>query len=271
MVLSPGRTEPIEKYLEVVDELRARGFAVLIHDWSGQGLSSRLHPDPMRGHAVSWRRFLHDHDAVVDAYSADLPRPWIAVGHSMGGGLVALALAEGRARFEGAVLSAPMMGVLTGSRPPAAVRLAAKLMRLIGRGGGLPLPPVDPERERFETNVLTHDRARWEAARALVRAHPELGLGGPTWAWLSFALELSARLRRRGEAERVAAPVTVLLADEEELVDNTAARAFAQRLPRGRLTEVEGARHELLMETDAVRTVFWREFDALAAAAAPAA
>jgi len=47
-VLSPGRTEPIEKYFEVVRELQARGFVVLVHDWRGHGLSVRMTSDPMK-------------------------------------------------------------------------------------------------------------------------------------------------------------------------------------------------------------------------------
>ena len=35
----PGRAEFIEKYFEVVRDARARGFAVAILDWRGQGLS----------------------------------------------------------------------------------------------------------------------------------------------------------------------------------------------------------------------------------------
>jgi lysophospholipase len=271
VVLSPGRTEPIEKYFEVIGELTGRGFAVLAHDWCGQGLSTRLLRDGLRGHAVSWRRFLREFGVVLDAFEGRLPKPWIAIGHSMGGGLTALALAEGERRFAGAALSAPMTGVKTGSRAPGEVRLVAKLMRLVGRGGALPLPPVDPARETFDTNVLTHDRARWERARAQVTAWPELALGGPTWSWLSFALELSARLKRRGAAEAITIPVAVLAAGQEELVDNADTRAFAARLPHGRFELVEGARHELLMETDELQAAFWRAFDRLADEAAPRA
>ena len=36
VVLSPGRTEPIEKYYEVIGNFLARGWCVLTHDWRGQ-------------------------------------------------------------------------------------------------------------------------------------------------------------------------------------------------------------------------------------------
>ena len=93
VVLSPGRTEPIEKYFEVVDDLRARGFAVLAHDWRGQGLSDRPLPDRLKGHARGWADYLGDHGRLLDAYAERAPRPWIAVGHSLGGCLILLASA----------------------------------------------------------------------------------------------------------------------------------------------------------------------------------
>ena len=41
-VLLNGQTEFIEKYFEVIDELRGRGFAVATMDWRGQGGSGRM-------------------------------------------------------------------------------------------------------------------------------------------------------------------------------------------------------------------------------------
>src|SRR5690606_16793925 len=43
-----GRAESIEKYFETVRDLRARGFAVAMIDWRGQGGSSRQLRDPRK-------------------------------------------------------------------------------------------------------------------------------------------------------------------------------------------------------------------------------
>src|SRR6185295_18586729 len=111
VVLSGGRSEPIEKYYEVIRDFMARGFVVLAHDWRGQGLSARELPDRLKGHARGYKSFLEDYRRLLDAYEARLPKPWIAVGHSMGGCLTLLALAHGEKRFAGAALSAPMLGL----------------------------------------------------------------------------------------------------------------------------------------------------------------
>ena len=71
-----GRAEFIEKYFEVVHDARARGFAVAMMDWRGQGLSDRALRDPRKGHVGSFSEFdldiavpagaLHMHGAAED-------------------------------------------------------------------------------------------------------------------------------------------------------------------------------------------------------------
>jgi lysophospholipase len=98
VVLSTGRTEPIEKYFEVVEELQARGFMVLVQEWRGQGLSGRELDDRLYGHAHGFAPYLEDFHALLTAFEDRLPKPWIAVGHSMGGCLTLLALARAESR-----------------------------------------------------------------------------------------------------------------------------------------------------------------------------
>ena len=56
----PGRAEFIEKYFEVVGELRRRGFAVAVLDWRGQGGSSRLTRNPLKGHINDFAEYEDD-------------------------------------------------------------------------------------------------------------------------------------------------------------------------------------------------------------------
>ncbi|MBV8594296.1 MAG: alpha/beta hydrolase [Caulobacteraceae bacterium] len=268
VVVSPGRTEPIEKYYEVVGDLTRRGFAVVVHDWRGQGLSHRMLPDRLLGHASGHADFLADYRALLDACETRLPRPWIGLGHSMGGCLTLLALAEGETRLAGAILSAPMLGLSLGRIPlPVARALAGIATRLglagraaMGRGG---------EAAPFEGNILTHDRARYDWAVAQTTRSPDLALGGPTWGWIDFALAATARLRRGEGTPRIAVPVVIVAAGEERLVDNAGARAVAARLAHGRYLEAPGAYHEILQETDDRREPFWRAFDELAGEVTP--
>jgi len=266
VVLSPGRTEAIEKYFEAVEELLARGFAVVVHDWRGQGLSYRSLPDRLKGHASGFADFVGDYTALLDHFESRLPKPWIALSHSMGGCLTMLALAHGEKRFAAAILTAPMLGLNTGARGKGAARLLAAVMSRLRPGAYVLGDPGQPFGKGFETNVLTHDRRRYERNVAQLRANEELALGSPTWGWLAFAFAAVAWLRAAPGIGKIDIPVVALGAAQEKLVDNKDQQAVIARVPRGRWLEVPGSYHEILQETDDIRAIFWREFDALVSA-----
>ncbi len=84
--LFQGRGEFIEKYFEVVADLRRRGFAVATMDWRGQGGSERLLSNPRKGHVRSFADFDQDLAAFMkEIVLPDCPPPYIAMAHSMGG------------------------------------------------------------------------------------------------------------------------------------------------------------------------------------------
>lgn len=270
VVLSGGRTETIEKYYETIEDFLDRGFVVLAHDWRGQGLSHRELPDRRRGHARGYKAFLEDFRRLLDTYEARLPRPWIAVGHSMGGCLTLLALAHGERRFAAACLSAPMLGIQMGRISPAAARLAARVNLLLGRASRYARRPgAQSDEDAFEGNILTHDPVRFGRYRAQVAACPDLALGGPTWGWIDFALRATAYLARPERLRGIMIPVEIVSAGDDRLVDNAAQAAAARNLPQGRLVTVPGAYHEILMETDDMRNFFLRVFDTLSGKTAP--
>jgi len=270
VVISGGRTEPIEKYFEVIDELRGRGFTVLAHDWRGQGLSERLTKFPMRGHAVRYRDFVEDHAALLAAFESRLPKPWLALSHSMGGCLTLLVLAAGETRFAGAVLSSPMLGLFTNPVPRL---LALPVTRIfLAFGASAASPPGrgrSPAEFPFEDNIVTHDRRRFERHRHQLAACPDLMLGGPTWGWLDFAFKAIAELHTGQAVTRIATPVVTVAAGDDRIVDIEDERHVIERIPGALLVEAPGAFHEVLQETDDTRAIFWREFDSLAATAAP--
>jgi lysophospholipase len=269
VVLSGGRTEVIEKYYEVIGEMLDRGFVVLAHDWRGQGLSHRELGDPLKGHARGYKAYLDDFRALLAAYEEQLPRPWVAVAHSMGGCLTLLAMAHGEDRFAGALLSAPMLGIKT----PFALGLSRALTSLnvmVGRARSYTLGGAGkPYDDAFEGNVLTHDRARFARSVGLLAQEPRLALGAPTWGWVDFALSATAFLAKPDALRGVTAPVVILSAEEDALIDGAAQAAAARHLPQGKLIVVPGAYHEILMETDSMRDFFKKAFDALTGRVAP--
>ena len=190
VVLSPGRTEPIEKYYEVIGNFLARGWCVLTHDWRGQGLSARLLPDRLKGHARAVEEFLDDYNRLLNAYEDQCPKPWIMVGHSMGACLNLLSLESGEDRFAGAVLSSPMLRIKTGKRSMWSVKLVVRWNIRHGQAGDYILgDPDDPFDHNFAEDALTSDETRYEMWRQQLYACPHLAIGGPTYGWLAFALD----------------------------------------------------------------------------------
>jgi len=64
-------------------------------------------------------------------------------------------------------------------------------------------------------------------------------------------------------------PFTIVAAGQEKLVDIRLEKRFADLIPGCRYLEIAQSLHEVMMETDEVRVIFWREFDALVARVAP--
>ena len=270
VIVSPGRTEPIEKYFELIGNLLARGFCVLAHDWRGQGLSARLLPDRLRGHARAVEEFLDDYARLLDAFEVRLPKPWIAIGHSMGGALNLLTLEAGEERIAGALLSSPMLRIRTGKRSLWSAKMAVKWNLRHGKAGDYVLDdPDDPFDHTFETDALTTDESRYELWRQQLYACPHLALGGPTWGWLAFAFDAGERALKPKALKRVSIPVSIVQSGEDTVVWKQTNRWAAKRLGRGRYVEVAGAGHEVIMEVDDLRAAFLREFDAMSDYLAP--
>ena len=260
VIVLPGRTEYIEKYFETIGDLRARDFAVAAIDWRGQGASSRSLSNPLKGHVLSFTEFLEDLDAVLKALGPRLTAPLLILAQSMGGNIALRALHDWPDRFQGAVLCAPMIRIR--QAPGALVML---LSRFLASDLYVPGPAFDPYAERFESNLVTHDQRRFARNLKVITTHRALALGTPTWGWLQAACQSGALICRRGYLDTVRAPVLILTAEAERLVDNAAHVAAAKRLKRVTQIVVSGARHEILQETDAIRQELWRRFDGFAA------
>lgn len=257
VVILAGRTETIEKYFETVGDLLARDFTVLIFDWRGQGASTRELADPRKGYVAAFTDYLADMAAVLDEIEGRCPRPWVMLAHSMGANIALHALHEWRSDFRCAVLGAPMLGI----RLPAP-RVVAVLAALVPPALYVPNGKAhDPLAETFEINPVTHDPRRFARNQAILRTYPQVALGAPTWGWLRAALVATEKIEAPGFLEAIPAPILMLSAAHEQIVENGPQTAAAARLPHCEHLVIEGAKHELLMETDAVRAKVWAAFD----------
>jgi lysophospholipase len=261
--LFSGRTEMIEKYFEVIRELRERGLAVAMLDWRGQGGSDRLLADPRKGHVRSFDDYQTDLEVFMrEIVLPDCPAPIFGLAHSMGGAILLEAIRLGRRWFDRLVLSSPMIDLVGyGGRPSA--RILAKIGTLLGFGtsyifGGGPAPISS---RPFSGNPLTSDPVRYERIRALEEL-PGLGLGSPTFGWANAAFRTMERFSDPLYPTALRQPLLIFAAGEDPIASTTATERFAVRLRAGSHLIIPGAKHEILMERDIVRAQFWAAFDA---------
>jgi len=259
-----GRAEFIEKYFEVVRDARARGFAVAMVDWRGQGLSERPLDDPRKGHVGSFSEFDIDIETFVrDVVLPDCPPPFFALAHSMGGAVLLRTARRGRRWFDRIVLTSPMIA-LAGQPGSRAARLTARALRMVGfghayiPGGGATAVTSKP----FVGNDVTSDPVRYERTAAVVDAAPQLGLGSPTIGWVDAAFRTMDDFADPSFAGQTRQPLLIVAAGQDTIVSTPATGQFALRLRVGSHLVIAGARHELLMEQDRFRSQFWAAFDA---------
>ncbi len=260
-----GRTEYMEKYAEVVEELNERGFAVTSLDWRGQGLSERMLTDSQKGHVACFEDYLDDLDqlmTIVQRHGA--PSPIIVLGHSMGGHMALRFIERHPEQFDRVILTSPMIDIqLPGFLPRAWLRWLAHTAAQRGLQGAYVLGAggVGARDQRFEGNPLTSDRARFERNVQMIRRTPQLAVGGVTYGWLDAAMRSIDRVTAPAFARSLRVPVLMVTAAREQIVCLRAQAQFCRQAPDCRHVSIAGARHELLVETDDRRAQFWRAFD----------
>lgn len=263
VLVAQGRAEFIERYFETISELRRRGFHVITFDWRGQGGSDRLTRNTRKGHVGRLGHFRSDLDAVVSEMKVRMPEPHFALAHSMGGALLLDAAMRKVLPVERLVAIAPMID-LELVKNPLAARLLTALLYWTGfgksfvPGGGETAIATLP----FEGNRLTSDPARYARNADVSASAPHLAIGAPTVGWMRMAFKLMDSLQNPAAPLAVRQPVLVLAAGADPIVSTPAVERFAARLKTGSALAIPKARHEILMETDAVRARFWAAFDA---------
>ncbi|MEM9779945.1 MAG: alpha/beta hydrolase [Pseudomonadota bacterium] len=260
--LFQGRTEYIEKYAPTIDRLTRAGWAVVTHDWRGQGLSDRPRADRNLGDIQHFSQYQQDVAALLaHAPFTALPKPWVLFAHSMGGA-IGLETLTGVHPFKAAIFSAPMWDLprpkLVGPLAEAGLILATKL-GFGGRyffGGG---PTNAALSQPFAINTLTGDAENYATYLRHLKARPELALGGPSMRWVRAALLQAAHLRRLPPPDL---PILTVLGGREMVVSPEAIRSQTARQPHAHLVEIPGARHEILIETPERQAQAWSEIDA---------
>jgi lysophospholipase len=264
VLLLNGRKEYLEKYHETICDLNDRGFTVISFDWRGQGLSDRLLPDRNKGYVTNYDGYLQDlQDVVEQVVLPNVTVPAIILAHSMGGHIALRFLHDHPSVVTCAVLTAPLIDIFPTPFPGWTL---ASLTRLAVKTGfaSLTVPGSkhrSPHQQKFDGNPLTSDSRRFAFEQQAIADNPDLSIGKPTFGWVSATLASIKILNQPGYAERLTTPVMMFSAEKDRIVSNAAQHRICSKISDCRLEILEGALHEILMESDAIRNKFWQAFD----------
>ena len=256
IVMVNGRIESVWKYQELFFDLYQLGYDIYSFDHRGQGSSQRLIENPEMGHVGEFDDYINDLASLIKLFALDNYQQRFLLGHSMGGAIATRYLqTHPENPFQAMALTAPMFGVhIPWQLRPIAIPLTQIMTATSvqpkyapGFSGYYPRP--------FETNPLTHSKVRYQWFRELYEDKPELKLGGPStrWVWQGLmAAKQCLQLTRQ-----VKIPTLVVQAELDSIVDNKAQTRFVTKLaktnPDTQLEVINGARHELMFESDEYR------------------
>lgn len=269
-VIFPGLSEYGEKYFEVARELLDRKMAVAVIDWRGQGLSWRHLPDHDKRHHDDFALDVEDAAAFVAALD-QLPTleglPKILLGHSMGGHIGLRFLHDLKDTFRCAVVTAPLFGINLPAGTEGPARLLAEAACRAGMGTEY-APGYGPWTQvvySSNLNLLTSDYDHRMTLIDQLTKSPDLRMGGITIGWVRAALDSTRLTHDRTWLSAISTPVLTFISGRDSVVSNPAIRRGMAALPHGQTIEIDGALHEVMMETPSYRERFWQGFDGFVA------
>ena len=262
LVILPGRAEAAIKYAEVVYDLRALGLAIYVLDHRGQGWSGRMTSDFEIGHVEQFDDYVKDLKTFHDRILAPRGYPKTTLlGHSMGGAIAAAYGARYPRDFDGLVLSSAMLELhlKDGSKTYSNSEALALVWTLRHFAGPEAYGQGQGNYDFFISTLqpkVTHSDIRYEQ---MIRTYDEttpkgwLKTGGPSNQWMWEVLRFTRHSAELASGIRVR--TLMLVAGDDPIVKSDSEVTFCRKL--GSLCELEtfpSSRHEILMETDSIRT-----------------
>ncbi len=261
-----GHREFIEKYSETFYDFSSRGFNVITLDWRGWGLSERPFPNkPKIQHIEYAAEYQQDFDTVLRiAKKEKLSHPWHMLAHSMGCLIGLRRLSNTPDSFENYVFLAPLWGnirLIPQLIQTVLIRCNPVLKSLgltkITSGNSKNYQPY-ALKVSFEKNTLTSDHKQFTRLKNILQENPELHSGIPTLGYLIAILEEIRNLRNLILPEK---PVTVFIAEKEQITDNDSAKKFVLNNSFIKLIEIKESKHEMLIEKKNVRKKILNEIE----------
>ncbi len=260
ILILPGLSEFGEKYIEFTRECLAKKYNFYIIDWAYQGRSSRYIPNAHKRHSNGYKTDISDlHYMTQNVITNE--KPIIIMGHSMGAHIGLRYLQEFPGVIDAAGFAAPMVGIKDLKYTKSAVEWFLKNLPSIHTcyiPGGKDW--YAQARSSDGKDIFSSDPLRDKIHNAWCMSVPELQIGNITIRWVFESLKSCKLLNEKFNISKIKIPVFIATAEHEKLVDNKETEKFAKQLSDVEIIELPNAKHEILMETDEIRSIFTKKF-----------
>ena len=253
--------------------LRGLGFSqrlVGTKEWSNvpKNVPQALY-DYQKVHVDNFQSYIDDVDLFLNnIVNVDSYAKVFAIGHSLGGTILARYIAQHPNKLTAVALSSPSFA-LQGIIPGLSTNLVSKTMLetqlALGNGkeyasNNQPYNPRIPFMKNRKMNPITSSLQRFNFNKYISQANPILAMGGVTWQWSSELAKAMAKFET--EASKISDPVLILQAGDDQLIDTSAHEGICNTINSKRqkgqatlckLTHFPLAQHDLLIEKDEIR------------------
>jgi lysophospholipase len=284
IVVVNGMSENYLVYREVIYDLYQAGYSVFTYDHRGQGQSDRLDgmdsPPARRQitHVDHFTDYVSDLKQIVTEVVEPLvgTQPKFLIGHSMGGGISAIYLADPRnaSHFRAAALTSPMLEIITDVfttipvvRDLDLTKLVPALDNLVSLGGVTVRDIFGHEKELAKpsnwcstlstditkaTDPLTSSPARYAMKVQLYLDHPDICINGPSNQWVDQVLQTMLIVKSMPFL-KINIPIVMFQAGRDSLVLPEYQENYCRRDANCHLVPIADAQHEILLERDGIR------------------
>jgi lysophospholipase len=253
LVILPGQGEPLLKYAELAYDLRSLGLSIYMMDHRGQGASGRMVSNTKVQYVNEFSDYADDLETFMSQVVNQVPHTRkFLLAHSMGGAISSLYLERHPGAFDAAILNSPMELINSDPYPERLAIAMASTATHLGKGESYSIgqAPFDNTLPYTESR-MARSEARHKMKVDISSQNPSLVIDGVSFRWVQKSLEAGIDIRKN--ADKITTPILLFQAGKDVIVKLDGQDEFCKNAKICRIAFFPEARHEILMENDAIR------------------
>ena len=243
IVIVHGFTENTHVYDELIYYMLEQNYSVYIYDQRCHGLSDRLTDTYNMVYVENFSDYTSDLKKFIDEI---VPESKIFLyGHSMGGAVVADFLESYSDKINFAILSAPMLQILTKPYPPKVAALYSETENLIGAKKKYCPGYGDFEKETSLANPVYKEYPRYIYAINFAAHNPKIITSGASFAWFKQSTKAIKKILQPENMEKIKIPIAMFQYGQDKTVMPGGQNKFASFVPNCKLYTIKDSEHNI--------------------------